>query len=201
MIKINKIGYSIGVMLFFLLSRVSFSQDERQNYFGKNFFTNISGTYISNKQSFYHLYSERTLNIQVGIQILKPIYIGVETLSVFTNGTNVKPNNYFIKGVFLRYNLLQKRKNILFLSTSILNGDYCTCGNLDPYRENNLYYLGIEIGLNTYIAKSLFYFNATFSVNKILNEIPLKYNYNIYKLGFGYSFGKRTEAHNNKYRE
>lgn len=195
--KSRNLVYNISLILLFLLTKISFSQETNQNYFGKNFFTNISGTYIFDKQNFYHRHNEYTLNIQAGVQIFKPIFFGVETFSIFTNGTSVNSSNYFLKGGFLRLEALQKKQGVLFFSTSLLNGDYCTCGNQDPYRYDNLYYLGIEIGVNIYITKSLFYVNMAFSINKILNDIPLKYNYNIYKVGIGYSFGKK-KTHNTK---
>lgn len=190
----NKIVNCIAsIVLCFLSTLTLFSQEKHQNYFGKSLFTNISGTYIFDKQNIYHRYNEYTLNMQAGIQILKPIFIGFEALSIFTNGTSVISNNYFIKGGFIRYEVLHKKQGVLFFNTSLLNGDYCTCGNQDPYRYDNLYYLGLEIGGNVFFAQSSFYINTSLSINKILNNVPLKYNYNIYKIGIGYSFGKKNK--------
>lgn len=192
--KKNRISYCIvSIFLCVFSTKASFSQETKQNYFGKRFFTNVSGTYIFDKQNIYHRYNEYTLNVQASTQLMKSIFIGVETLSIFANGTSITPNNYFIKGGFLRYELMQKKKGIIFLSTSFLNGDYCTCGNLDPYQKNNIYYIGIEFGGNLYFAKSSFYINGALSIHKILNDIPLKYSYNIYKIGLGYSFGKKQK--------
>lgn len=184
----------VGLLLLFFLAKSSFSQEINHNYFGKKLFTNISGTYIFDKQNFYHRYNEYTMNIQAGVQLFKPFFLGIETFTIFTNGTSVNSNNYLIKGGFIRYELLHKKRGVLFFNTAFLNGDYCTCENQDPYRYDNLYYLGLEIGGNKYIAKSSFYMNITVSLNKILNDIPLKYNYNIYKVGMGYSFGKKNKS-------
>ncbi len=180
-----------SVVLCFIFTVSAFSQKRgTSSYFLKSAFFNLNGSYIFDKQSVNHRYNEYTLNLQVAGQIFKPLFIGVETYSIFTNGTHTVSNNYSIKGGFLRYEFLQK-KDILFGSVSLLNGNYCTCGNSDPYKKSDIYYLGLEVGGNWYAFSNSFFVNITLTFNKILNDIPLKYNYNIYKLGIGYLIGKR----------
>ena len=167
---------------------------EKNNYFGERLFVNINATHLRDKIGFYHKYDESSLNLQASMRILRSIYVGVDMYTIFTNGTSVPPRNYFIKGGFIRYEFIQKRKYLLFINMAMLTGDYCTCGNLDPYRKKGLSYLGIEFGGNIFFRNSSFYINTSLSLNRILNNIHLKYNYNLPKLGIGYSFGRKIKS-------
>ncbi len=180
------------VLLLLFASNLIAQQKEYGNHFGKEFMFNVSGTYIYNTFPEWegHNFHEITMSAQAGVSIFKSLMLGFQVMTIYTDGTYSEPNIYFIKGAFLHYDIFPKQRHSLLIQTSFSNGDYCTCGDFDSYRKANLNYLGTGIGFDSPIKKSQFYFTVSFNAHWILNEIEEDTNFNIYKIGVTYKFGK-----------
>jgi hypothetical protein len=126
----------------------------------------------------------------VSVSITRGLYAGVQVNSIYTWGTVVPRENFFLKGGFLHCDFIKNEKAMGFLELNYLQGDYCTCGSEHPYRTSGLQYIGFGPGLDYPILRSNFYLSGSFLFHYILNGPQVKYGYNIYKPGLSYRFGK-----------
>jgi len=168
--------------------------------FGKTFIVGTSLTFIpdfdTNPSVSNYNYFEYTWNLNAAVSISKRIFTGVQALTIFTNGSRVENNTYFIMGLFTQFNFIPKQKFRFFAELSINTGDYCTCGNLDPFRKKNLVYLGWGGGFDLplkFLSKNL-YLDLSFIAYLILNDIENKFGYTQYIVGINYRFGKQVSA-------
>jgi len=181
-------------VLLALLHMSSIAQSE--STFGKSFITGLSLTYIWDYDNTGSLtdyrYNEYTWNLNAAVSISKRIYSGVQVMTIFISGTRVDGDNYSMYGLFGQYNFTPKKKSRFFIETSFNQGNYCTCGKLDPYKKDDLLYWGLGIGLEKplkSISKSL-YLDLSFVNYTILDNLQDKYNYTQYIIGLNYRFGK-----------
>jgi len=173
-----------------------------QSDFGKTFIVGTSLTFIPEIEndpslSQYNFF-EYTWNLNAAVSISKRIYTGVQALTIFTNGSRVENNTYFIMGLFGQFNFIPKQKFRFFAELSINTGNYCTCGNLDPFRVENLVYFGWGGGFDLpmkFLSKNL-YLDLSFVAYLILNDVENKYGFTQYILGINYRFGKQVRAQN-----
>jgi hypothetical protein len=170
---------------------------EPNTHFLNHFTAGTSLTYIwnSNRVDYpegENFYEEYTWNVNFAVSLNKRFNLGVQLMNLFTKGTHVEDEHYMIYGLFTQFDFLPNKKTNVFLETSISRGDYGTCGHLDPYRINNLWYNGlgggVEFPVRT-ISENLF-IDLSFMNYIILNEIQTKYNYTQYIVGLNYHFGK-----------
>jgi hypothetical protein len=187
------------VSIFLILFQVlTYSQKE----FGKTFIAGTSLTFIPEIENdpllSQYNYFEYTWNLNAAVSISKRIFIGVQALTIFTNGSRVENNTYFIMGLFGQFNFIPKQKFRFFAELSINTGDYCTCGNLDPFRVEDLVYLGWGGGFDLplkFISRNL-YIDLSFIAYLILNEIENKLGFTQYIIGINYRFGKQVRDQN-----
>ena len=194
------------ISLFFLLffSFFAGAQQKKDSYFLNNFVAGTSLTYIwETDNSPYipeyedYFWQEYTWNINFGVSLSKSFTAGIQVLNIFTRGTHVDNEHFTVYGAFGQYDAFGKvdTKMSLILEMSVNKGDYCTCGHLDPYRQDNLWYYGIGSGLEfplTMISEHLF-LDLSFYDYLILNKIKTKYNYTQYIVGLNYHFGKKRK--------
>jgi hypothetical protein len=172
-------------------------KDEPNTHFLNHFTAGTSLTYIWNSNSDDYpegenFYEEYTWNVNFAVSLNKRFNLGIQLMNLFTKGTHVEDEHYMIYGLFTQFDFLPEKRTNLFLETSFSRGDYGTCGHLDPYRINNLWYNGlgggIEFPVRT-ISENLF-IDLSFMNYIILNKIQTKYNYTQYIVGLNYHFGK-----------
>ena len=171
-----------------------------QKEFGKTFIVGTSLTFIpdynNNPSVSNYNYFEYTWNLNAAVSISKRIFTGVQALTIFTNGSRVENNTYYIIGLFGQFNFIPKQKFRFFAELSINTGDYCTCGNFDPFRVEDLVYLGWGGGFDLplkFITKNL-YLDLSFISYLILNDIDDKHGFTQYIIGINYRFGKQVST-------
>lgn len=73
------------IFIPFIVYQTFLSQDyTNNNYLGKRFRVNVTGTFIPfSADNLYHKYYETTIGAQVSMSILKSLDIGVQTHSIF----------------------------------------------------------------------------------------------------------------------
>jgi len=161
---------------------------------GLQFKIGSSLTYIWNSDSPFHSYREFTWNTNIAFSYFRKLWFGVQVLPILTRreyATAITKRNYTISGLFFQYNFIDSDILKVYGETSINYGNYCTCGNDDPYRLEELFYLGIGAGFQfpmKFISDKLSFEFAFFNY-VILNKIQFKYNYTQYILGINYTFG------------
>lgn len=164
--------------------------DSNSGYFLSALRVNSGFAYIPHSDGELQNHHEITWSTQVSVSITRSLYAGVQVNSIHTRGTQVPTENFFLTGGFLQYDFIKNEKAMGFLELNYMQGDYCTCRPEDPYRKSGLHYIGFGPGLDYPILRSNFYVSGSFLFHFILNDFQEKYNYNIYKLGLSYRFGK-----------
>ncbi|MDH5476059.1 MAG: hypothetical protein OEX22_10240 [Cyclobacteriaceae bacterium] len=184
---------TLHALLLYLPTQV-IGQNEKSTF--DNLIVGSSYTFIwdmdkSNTVSYYTYY-ESTWNVNIAVSLNKRLYMGIQSLFLFTQGSRVDKKKYAIYGLFTQYDLMPKRDTRFFIETSINQGDYCTCGvsGIDPYRKKDLYYWGFGAGFDRPL-KSIsdkLYLDLSFVNYIILNKYNVKYNYTQYIIGLNYRF-------------
>lgn len=157
-----------------------------------------SYTYIWDVNSFDKelRYGESTINsnINVGFNRHK---LGLQILKIYTKGSTFRydllneNNDYLLLGLFYQYNLFNSKKYKFFPEVSVNYGNYCTCGDADPYKLDNLIYLGFGLGLDINVYKNLFVLTGFHSYQPVSSSIKeISYAYTQYVLGLGLRFGE-----------
>lgn len=176
---------SLFVYLFFFATTL-FSQSK----FGERIILGTSLTYVFNTidgmDTYYH---EFTWNKNIAVNLNKRMYLGLSYLNIYTRGSayyfDQPKNQYSMAGVFFQYDFLPKRKNRLFGEVSWNLGDYCTCGNRDPYQQDQLHYLGLGAGYDLPIGKFISLDFAAIGYI-ILGKQTDKYLYSQYVIGLNF---------------
>lgn len=177
-----------GILLIaFILAGTNHLNAQSTPTFGSRFIAGTSLTYILHKNEFDPFrFHEFTWNKNVAVSLSKNIYLGFGYQNIFTRGSVVsnfeKKLNFSTVGIFIQLDFMPKVKNRLFLETSWNYGNYCTCGNGDPYKKEALNYLGIGGGYDHPIGKYLS-LDLSFISYNILDKIDRKYAYTQYVLG------------------
>ena len=182
--KKNKLILTLGCVLFVSLL---FVQDT--NKLGNRLIVGTSLTYIwETNDDLPNTYHEFTWNKNVAVNLNKYIYLGISHLNINTRGsifdTSKSKNNYYLTGIFSQFDFLPSKKERLFIEGSWNYGNYCTCGNEDPFREGGLHYLGIGLGYDYPIYKNIS-LDLSFVGYKPLNATD-KYTYTQYVIGLNF---------------
>lgn len=167
------------------------------SHFGERFIFGTSYTYIKNTSSFDQLlkYREFTWNIDAAINLNSHWYVGISYKDIRTNGSSVFYNrnekrNYFLVGVFTQYDFLPQKRYRLFAQLSGNYGNYCTCGFDDPYKKEDLYYLGFGLGFDYPILDWLSV-DVAFNGYSLLEKIENAYTYTQYVIGLNIDLLRR----------
>ncbi len=134
-----------------------------------------------------NLYQEWTVLNSISTEVSKKLRVGVDYRTILTNDPILGKDNYFILGNFAQYNFLPQQRGRFFIEAAIRYGNYCTCGDTDPYKVNNLWYIGWGFGGSIFLLQNL-YLDLAFTSNIITNSIKDKYSFNHYTLGLEYKF-------------
>ena len=134
-------------------------------------------------------YNEFTWNKNISINLTPTIYAGLSYQNIRTKGSIINNSsttkNYQLIGAFFQYDFLPKMKNKLVVEASWNYGNFCTCGNEDPYKENGLNYIGIGGGYEVPLSK-IISLDLSFIAYNILEEIDSKYSYTQYIIGLNF---------------
>jgi len=135
---------------------------------------------------------EGTLTLNVGYDINKFFRTGLKSMTIFTKSSYSGRRNFWRGGPYLQFDFLGKKRGRLFLETGVYYGNYCTCGDYEPYRKKGkgLTRLAIggggsiPLGQNLYVDLSILSFPV---LGKLENNGKVfadgKYN-----IGLSYSF-------------
>ncbi len=165
------------ILLFILIFSNVFSQ-KRNDYLFTTVIFGSSLTYIWDDYN-NHIFQEYTWNVNGAISLNKRLFLGAQVLTIFNSKIKNDWNNFYIYGLFGQFDCIPKQKIRLFIETSINHGNYCTSGEFDPFKKNNLYYIGYGLGSDiplNFLSDKLF-LDLSFLNYIILNKIDDKYNY------------------------
>jgi len=193
--------------LFILNKNKSKSKKNINSYlsFSQRFEYLTSFTYLFQYGQYKEFkYKEYTWYNSISINLNKSFYFGLQYLNIFTNGSIIEKQNtkthYYLFGMKMLYDFLPHYEDKLFIETSINIGNFCTCGDYDPYKKRDLYYFGLSFGYDYPIFKRLA-LRFGFSNYVILNKIEDKYNYTQYTLGLNFNLGKKYNKKHIKFHE
>lgn len=133
-----------------------------------------------------YFFREFSYNNFILFPITKRLELGINTIAIRTNSQLSEPRNYFLYGGIARVNLIYRT----YLETGYYKGNYCSC-SFEPYKLNGLNYFALGAGVNLKIAQN---WNADlgFIIHQILNDVPDKFSYSIYRIGLNYVFQKKS---------
>jgi len=184
-------GYHIILVLSacLFLARPAYGQGQ----FAKSLTLGTSYTYIWNRTELAPnfrpiTYREFIWNTNIALEVFPKWHLGFMYLHVNTISevNTIRRQQHNIFGLFSQYDLYTTEDNWrVFAEVQYAYGDFCTCGNLDPYREQDIHYLGLGLGGEVPISKRWWLDLAAYS-SLILNDIPSKYNFTQYVVGINY---------------
>lgn len=182
------------VKVFFIFSYLFCLQVFAQEH--KTWYITTSYTYIFDSVSVEGVHpvpdgsyrmNEHTINVNIARDVYKKfIRAGVHYNHIFMQ-SEVRSFSSFLAGVHAQYNLLSKRsKNDLNLELNLSTGNYCTCGEEMPFRENGLFYYGFGFSYERHIQGN-FFVKLGFTNMFIINRKGLDaYNFTQYIIGLQY---------------
>ncbi len=182
------------LIVFGLLFATGNVFSQNTGYFLNSLRLNSGITYLPHSDNEYHQFAEFTWSNQVSVSIAHGLYAGIQVFSINTWGTDVEKENYFLPGAFLHYDFTRKAKAMGFLELSYIRGDYCPCEYANAFRKSNLQYIGAGVGIDYPIPKTNFYISCSILFHRIFGDVPNKPEYNLYKVGLSYRFGKPRYA-------
>jgi hypothetical protein len=165
-----------------------------QSYFAEYMIAGTSLTYIRDSREIYQNYKssddEYTWNINVGVAMSKRIFAGLQWLNIYASEVSTPKEYYSVYGLFSQYNFLKNQQHRLFLELSFNRGNFCT-RDYQPFRKDNLYYLGSGLGYDLPIKKIRnLYLDLSFISYAILNN-NYRGLYNQYIIGLNYRIKER----------
>lgn len=181
------------IILVFLFVIGCNSYIKAQRYFADYMIIGTSLTYMrnSNKDSYKtdYGYDEFTWNTNIGIQISKRLFTGLQVLNIYSSQISFPKKYYVVYGLFSQYDFLKSNKNRLFAEISFNRGNYCIGDNI-PYQVDDLHYVGFGAGYDYPIKKiPNLYLDLSFISYYILDKISDKYSYTQYIIGLNYRLG------------
>lgn len=170
------------------------SQTNKKQYFNKVIYgtslTVITDSYMfSNNSNSEGSIKEYAWNNNLAIDITPHWRVGMQYISIKESSKDFVPNKYFMAGSFIQYSYLIKDVNPhrLYFETSLNIGNRCSCDNFQPYKQNNLKYLGLGGGGSIKITNWL-QLELAFFTYKLLNNVNgvYKYNWTQYIIGLDF---------------
>jgi hypothetical protein len=186
----NKPLFSLALAL--LIALPAFAQ-EADSSKGFRPFVRIGSslTYIWNNEN-NGIHHEYTLNLNASLALSPRWSAGASVLRIWTRRDLSPKNQYVMAGLFGQYNITIDPKVRLYPETGIYRGNYCTCGDVDPYRSSNIWYWSMGGGASFALRQNL-HFEVGFVNYQILSRITDKYNYTQYIIGLEYHLGENRQ--------
>lgn len=198
---------AVKILRVFLISFLPFylfgQQDPFKIYdrlhFGDRFIVGASHTYIWEPNDNYNefRYNERTTNLNLTVNLSQRWYAGMQYAYIFTKGSSIKvnqdeTNNYNIIGLYVQFDMLPPMyyKSRLYAELSYNITNYCTCGDLDPYKKSGINTVGFGLGWDYVLTKRLVLETGFYSYQPINMLREDTYNNTQYIVGLSYNFSK-----------
>lgn len=140
--------------------------------------------------TFPYLYQEYTWSLNLAYPLSKRWAVGLDNKLIWTESTFSARKNYRITGAQAQFNLTPSTPNRLFLYSGLYQGNYCTCGEGEPYRKDNLMYWGLGFGWNVRLSNNI-YLDLGFENFEMVSREPGKYNYTQYIIGLDFHLPPR----------
>ena len=170
------------------------SKSEKRNKDSIKVFNIVVGgnyTYVPQAETLYGddygtNYNEHTFSINLATDISERFRVGVDYKKIYTRGRLSGKNDYFLLGAFQQYKFLNNRKGFGFLELGFYKGNYCTCGDDQPYKQSGISYLNWGGGYNRQIRKNLS-IDIAFTTAQIVSKTPGRYGFTQYIIGLDYN--------------
>ena len=137
-------------------------------------------------------FHELSWHLNIATPILRRLYLGFDYNQIFARDPFSGGNRFRIAGPFAQFNFVRQKRprrikqiERFFFELGGYKGDYCTCDPDNPYREDNLTYIGFGFGLDIKLNQKL-HLDLAFNNYEILNDILGKYNYTQYVIGLDF---------------
>ncbi|MFK8036925.1 MAG: hypothetical protein AB8B74_01445 [Crocinitomicaceae bacterium] len=188
-------------LLYSILSCYSWSQSGHngESSFAKKLEVGTSLTYIYNTENSipgFYRYDELSWNVNAKISLSEKLYFGVQAIPVFTkrrSGWTKTQTNYYFVGLLAMYKILDLKDLSFHIETSFNQSNMMHSQISDPYKKDNIYYLGYGFGGDILINKkkkqNLFLELGFYNYSNLV-KLDNKDNYTQYVLGINYHFGK-----------
>lgn len=141
----------------------------------------INGVDVSDKFE-YHEFTWATSAL---IKLSKYYRVGLDFKKIFTRARLGGNHDYFLLGLPNQLTFLHQPKFFLYATAGPYIGNYCTCGEDNPYKVKNLWYLNYGGGFNLRINEK-FRANLGFTNANILTKTPGRYNFTQYLIALEY---------------
>lgn len=132
---------------------------------------------------------ETTLNLNASLVVQPRWSIGVQFLHLWSRSELLGSDQHHLWGGYVQYDLLSERHMRVYPELGLHRGNFCTCGDLDPYRLPGIWYLSMGGGMDIRLIGDL-YLELGFYNYHLFTDAPRKYNYTQYVLGLTYVVGR-----------
>jgi hypothetical protein len=130
---------------------------------------------------------EGTWTLNIGYDLNKFFRAGLKSMTIFTKSSYTGRRNFWRGGPYLQFDFLGKKRGRLFLESGVYYGNYCTCGDYEPYRKKGLTRLSVGAGGSIPLGKN-FYVDLSILSFPILGEVERKLADGKYNIGISYRF-------------
>lgn len=138
-------------------------------------------------------FREYTWAANLAFSPIKRLYIGANLMNAWTTSDTSARQHFNLAGAFVQYHIGNQRNVYLTPEVGYYRGDYCTCGEGNPYRRKGINYLAVGGAIGARIYKGL-ELDLGFMVYQPL--LPrtgqgYSYSYTQYVVGLNYEFRLR----------
>jgi hypothetical protein len=174
-------------------------QAKQKSYLKKTFIAGSSVTVIPDKEIINGInkntrFTETTWALNLQYDFSNHYRAGIDFKNIFTNGQLSGKNHYYMVGFINQWKFFHTKNTFTFLELAPYLGNYCTCGEDNPYKKTGLFYLNAGAGINIKLAEHL-RLDLAFHSASIINKQPGRYNFTQYIIGLDYLFF--TKKHEN----
>ncbi|MDX1936423.1 MAG: hypothetical protein SFU21_04885 [Flavihumibacter sp.] len=190
------------IILLFLLITNCFAQQNKaikeKTFFNKTVVFGSSVTVIPDNESVNGIskdarFTETTWALNLQYDVTNHYRAGIDVKNIFTAGQLSGKNHYYMVGLTNQWKFFHTKNTFTFLELAPYLGNYCTCGDDNPYKKNGLVFLNAGAGINIKLAERL-RLDLAFHSASILNKQPGKYNFTQYIIGLDYLFYTKKYA-------
>ena len=152
------------IFIILFISQTLLGQEENQG-FADRFIVGSSFGYIVQKNPVLKdlVFHEMHWNKEAMISFNRLFYGGIRWHSIFTKGSSFdyfgdswdKWESYYLVGAFSEIDVIPKFQHRGIIRLGWNYGNYCVCGETDPYRQEGIHYPSISFGGEYYFAKNL----------------------------------------------
>lgn len=128
------------------------------------------------------MYQEYTLSLNAAYTLLPRWAVGVNLMPIWTQNGAEGDQAYFLGGAFGQYDVFQTERMRFYAEAGLYGGNYCTCGDLDPYRIDFDWYRSLGGGFTVDLTRRL-HLDLGFVGYKLIRDLPGRYSMTQYIMG------------------